>query len=106
MLPNSNELWKQWRKVGLYCVLVVTFLKLSVQMLHNGFHIRKAPVYHEIQSLESKVLLKQLMNDPQNFDGHLKRYDGIGTIFKILPDESPNAGLQRVWSWRQRMAEG
>jgi len=57
MLSNSNELWKQWRK-----------------MLHNGFHIRKAPAYHEIQSLESKVLLKQILNDPKNFDGYFKRF--------------------------------
>lgn len=46
-------------------------------MLHNGFHIRKAHVYHEIQSLESKVLLKQIVNDPKNFDAYLKRYDHI-----------------------------
>ncbi|EKM78384.1 hypothetical protein AGABI1DRAFT_41945 [Agaricus bisporus var. burnettii JB137-S8] len=57
MLPNSSDLWKQWRK-----------------MLHNGFHVRKAPVYHTIQSLESKVLLKQIMDDPKNFDGYMKRY--------------------------------
>ncbi|KAF5350526.1 hypothetical protein D9756_008703 [Leucocoprinus leucothites] len=57
MLPNSSELWKQWRK-----------------MLHNGFHIRKVQVYHGIQSLESKVLLKQLMNDSKNYDGYLKRF--------------------------------
>ncbi|KAJ3562458.1 hypothetical protein NP233_g9557 [Leucocoprinus birnbaumii] len=57
MLPNSNELWKQWRK-----------------MLHNGFHIRKAPVYHGIQSLECKVLLKELLNDSKSFDGYLKRF--------------------------------
>ncbi|KXN85605.1 Fumitremorgin C synthase, partial [Leucoagaricus sp. SymC.cos] len=56
MLPNSSELWKQWRK-----------------MLHNGFHVRRVSVYHQIQSLESKVLLKQLLKDPNNFDGYLKR---------------------------------
>jgi hypothetical protein len=46
---------------------------LFLQMLHNGFHVRKAPAYHNIQSLESKVLLKQIMDDPKNFDEYIKR---------------------------------
>ncbi|KAK7440251.1 hypothetical protein VKT23_017192 [Stygiomarasmius scandens] len=57
MLPNTNELWRRWRKI-----------------LHNGFHIRKSENYKEIQSLESKVLLQQILVDPVHFEQHFQRF--------------------------------
>ncbi|GLB41499.1 putative cytochrome p450 [Lyophyllum shimeji] len=56
MLPN-NDHWRKWRKV-----------------LHSGFHARQAETYKEIQSLESKVALQQILNDPRRYEKHLQRY--------------------------------
>ncbi|KJA23839.1 hypothetical protein HYPSUDRAFT_214889 [Hypholoma sublateritium FD-334 SS-4] len=56
MLPN-NDAWRRWRKV-----------------LHIGFHSRQAATYNEIQSLESKLVLKQILDDPSGYERHLQRY--------------------------------
>ncbi|KAF9467168.1 cytochrome P450 [Collybia nuda] len=56
MLPN-NEHWRKWRKV-----------------LHIGFHSRRAETYKEIQSLESKVMIHQVLSDPKNYERHLQRF--------------------------------
>ncbi|KAF5379529.1 hypothetical protein D9615_006568 [Tricholomella constricta] len=56
MLPN-NDHWRKWRKV-----------------LHSGFHIRRAETYREIQSLESKVMMYQVLNDPKQYERHLQRF--------------------------------
>ncbi|KAF9045490.1 cytochrome P450 [Panaeolus papilionaceus] len=57
MLPNSNPTWRKWRKV-----------------LHTGFQSRQAATYKEIQSLESKLMLKQILDEPNLFEKHLQRY--------------------------------
>ncbi|PFH51132.1 hypothetical protein AMATHDRAFT_80422 [Amanita thiersii Skay4041] len=56
MLPN-NERWRKWRK-----------------LLHLGFHARKADTYREIQSLESKVMIQQMLDEPEEYENHLKRF--------------------------------
>ncbi|KAF8960907.1 cytochrome P450 [Flammula alnicola] len=56
MLPN-NDTWRRWRKV-----------------LHIGFHSRQAATYNEIQSLESKLVLKQILDEPKDYDRHLQRF--------------------------------
>ncbi|KDR77141.1 hypothetical protein GALMADRAFT_431691 [Galerina marginata CBS 339.88] len=56
MLPN-NEAWRKWRKV-----------------LHSGFHSRQAETYNDIQSIESKVVMKQILDDPGNYERHLQRF--------------------------------
>ncbi|CAA7266208.1 unnamed protein product [Cyclocybe aegerita] len=56
MLPN-NESWRKWRKV-----------------LHSGFHSRQAETYKDIQSLESKVLIKQILDDPKGYERHIQRF--------------------------------
>ncbi|KAG7095762.1 hypothetical protein E1B28_006467 [Marasmius oreades] len=56
MLPN-NEHWRKWRRI-----------------LHNGFHIRKSETYKDIQSLESKVLLHDILTDPTSYERHIQRY--------------------------------
>ncbi|KAI0664172.1 cytochrome P450 [Cubamyces menziesii] len=56
MLPYG-EGWRKWRKV-----------------LHNGFHSRRADTYNEIQSLESAVLLHELLADPEQYEQHLQRF--------------------------------
>ncbi|TFY71792.1 hypothetical protein EVG20_g1219 [Dentipellis fragilis] len=56
MMP-AGENWRKFRRV-----------------YHNGFHSRKADTYRDIQSLESKLLMFQLLHDPQNFEKHIQRY--------------------------------
>ncbi|CDO77905.1 hypothetical protein BN946_scf184692.g3 [Trametes cinnabarina] len=56
MLPYG-EGWRRWRKV-----------------LHSGFHSRRADAYNEIQSLESMVLLNELLVDPKHYEKHLQRF--------------------------------
>ncbi|KAF9476061.1 cytochrome P450 [Pholiota conissans] len=56
MLPN-NDAWRRWRKV-----------------LHIGFHSRQAATYNEIQSLESKLVLKQIIEEPRRYEQHLQRF--------------------------------
>ncbi len=46
---------------------------ISNQILHNGFHVRKAQNYKEIQDLESKIMLYQVLKDPKNYEKHLQR---------------------------------
>ncbi|PPR00947.1 hypothetical protein CVT24_000254 [Panaeolus cyanescens] len=57
LLPNNNGTWKRWRKV-----------------LHTGFQSRQATAYQDIQSLESKLMLKQILDEPSLFEKHLQRY--------------------------------
>lgn len=73
MLPN-NDVWRRWRKVILFILSSEALLWL--QVLHLGFHSRQAASYNEIQSMESKVVLKQLLDDPSNFEKHFQRFAG------------------------------
>lgn len=57
MLPYGEE-WRKWRKV-----------------LHSGFHARQAAKYKEIQTLESKQAMFQILEDPKNYERHLQRYE-------------------------------
>ncbi|PPQ77934.1 hypothetical protein CVT25_015409 [Psilocybe cyanescens] len=56
MLPN-NDAWRRWRKI-----------------LHSGFHSRQTESYNDIQSLESKVLLKQILDEPKGYERHIQRF--------------------------------
>ncbi|KAL0067441.1 hypothetical protein AAF712_005428 [Marasmius tenuissimus] len=56
MLPN-NENWRKWRRI-----------------LHNGFHVRRVDSYKDIQSLESKAMLYDLLVDPKAYEKHIQRY--------------------------------
>ncbi|KAK3389784.1 cytochrome P450 [Podospora didyma] len=49
--------WRRWRK-----------------LLHSGFMQRQSETYRPVQSLESKVLLQDLLRDPAHFLRHLERY--------------------------------
>ncbi|KAJ8083009.1 hypothetical protein PM082_008870 [Marasmius tenuissimus] len=55
MLPN-NENWRKWRRI-----------------LHNGFHVRRVDSYKDIQSLESKAMLYDLLVDPKAYEKHIQR---------------------------------
>ena len=59
MLPYGDE-WRRWRRV-----------------LHSGFHSRRAETYKDIQSVEAKVLLHELLQDPEAHEQHLQRYAHI-----------------------------
>ncbi|KAK4033928.1 cytochrome P450 [Parachaetomium inaequale] len=56
MAPYSN-FWRRWRK-----------------LLHSGFMQRQSETYRPIQSLESKVLMHELLTDPKGYRTHLERY--------------------------------
>ncbi|KAI0080439.1 cytochrome P450 [Panus rudis PR-1116 ss-1] len=56
MLPYGEE-WRKWRKV-----------------LHSGLHARKAEMYTPMQSLESKVTLRDILRHPEDWDENLQRY--------------------------------
>ncbi|KAL5520612.1 hypothetical protein ACEPAF_2613 [Sanghuangporus sanghuang] len=56
MLPNNEE-WRKWRKI-----------------LHTGFHFRQAQKYRVIQSLESKVTMQQIVENPKEYERHIQRY--------------------------------
>ncbi|KAK4233987.1 cytochrome P450 [Achaetomium macrosporum] len=56
MAPYS-AFWRRWRK-----------------LLHSGFMQRQSERYRPVQSLESKVLLHELLTDPKNYRTHLERY--------------------------------
>ncbi|AEO67375.1 uncharacterized protein THITE_2116283 [Thermothielavioides terrestris NRRL 8126] len=56
MAPYS-AFWRRWRK-----------------LLHSGFMQRQSEAYRPIQSLESKVLMHELLTDPARFRTHLARY--------------------------------
>lgn len=44
------------------------------QILHSGFHYRRAETYKEIQSLESVVLMYQILDDPKHYEHHIQRF--------------------------------
>ncbi|KAA1474399.1 cytochrome P450 [Dentipellis sp. KUC8613] len=56
MLP-VGEGWRKFRRV-----------------YHTGFHSRKANTYRDIQSLESKLLMHQLLHEPNDYERHVQRY--------------------------------
>ncbi|KAL1843232.1 hypothetical protein VTJ49DRAFT_2563 [Mycothermus thermophilus] len=56
MAPYS-PFWRRWRK-----------------LLHSGFMQRQSETYRPIQSLESKVLMHDLLKSPKDFRTHLERY--------------------------------
>ncbi|KAI1792390.1 cytochrome P450 [Ganoderma leucocontextum] len=56
MLPNG-EAWRRWRKA-----------------LHSGFHLRQAETYHDINTLESNVLLHEILTQPEDWERHVQRF--------------------------------
>ncbi|KAF5379528.1 hypothetical protein D9615_006569 [Tricholomella constricta] len=54
--PNDGK-WRKWRKI-----------------LHEGFHYRRAQTYQEIQSLESKVMMRDILQSPENYEKHFQRF--------------------------------
>ncbi|KDQ32813.1 hypothetical protein PLEOSDRAFT_1033030 [Pleurotus ostreatus PC15] len=56
MLPYGEE-WRKWRKI-----------------LHSGFHARKSDEYQPIQSLESKIMMHQILTEPKGYERHIQRY--------------------------------
>ncbi|KAJ3512342.1 hypothetical protein NLJ89_g3577 [Agrocybe chaxingu] len=50
------------------------FVVAIFQVLHSGFHSRQAATYKDIQSLESKVLIKQILDDPKGYERHVQRF--------------------------------
>ncbi|KAI0835784.1 cytochrome P450 [Hypoxylon sp. FL0890] len=57
LMSPYGPFWRRWRK-----------------LLHSGFMQRQSETYRPIQSLESKVLVHDLLEDPARFRKHLERY--------------------------------
>jgi cytochrome P450 len=57
LMAPYNAFWRRWRK-----------------LLHSGFMQRASESYRPIQSLESKVLMQDLLSTPAQFRTHLERY--------------------------------
>lgn len=57
LMAPYGAFWRRWRK-----------------QLHSGFMQRQSEVYRPIQSLESKVLMHDLLKSPDEFRTHLERY--------------------------------
>ncbi|KAK0385962.1 hypothetical protein NLU13_7136 [Sarocladium strictum] len=57
LMAPYNAFWRRWRK-----------------LLHSGFMQRASESYRPIQSLESKVLMWDLLSTPAQFRTHLERY--------------------------------
>lgn len=56
MLPYGDE-WRKWRK-----------------LLHSGLHARRAESYSDMQSLESKVTLRDILLHPHEWDINFQRF--------------------------------
>lgn len=56
-MAGYNDFWRRWRK-----------------LLHSGFMARQSEKYRWIQSLESKVLMKELLDKPEGFREWMERY--------------------------------
>ena len=48
--------------------------RLVHKMMHNTLNIKTAVAYVPYQNLENKYLLLSLLESPDNFVGHLRRY--------------------------------
>ncbi|OTA99412.1 hypothetical protein M426DRAFT_67810 [Hypoxylon sp. CI-4A] len=57
LMAPYGPFWRRWRK-----------------LLHSGFMQRQSETYRPIQSLESKVLMHDLLKTPERFRKHLERY--------------------------------
>lgn len=56
MLPYGEE-WRKYRKV-----------------LHSGLHARRAESYKDMQNLESKATLRDILLHPEAWDANIQRY--------------------------------
>ena len=57
LMAQYGPFWRKWRK-----------------LLHGGFMQRRSETYRPIQSLESKVLMRDLLHTPERYRKHLERY--------------------------------
>ncbi|KAI1080805.1 cytochrome P450 [Whalleya microplaca] len=57
LMAPYGSFWRRWRK-----------------LLHSGFMQRQSKTYRPIQSLESKILIYDLLRAPKGFRKHLERY--------------------------------
>ncbi|KAF4977219.1 hypothetical protein FZEAL_6247 [Fusarium zealandicum] len=57
LMAPYDSFWRRWRK-----------------LLHSGFMQRQSETYRPIQNLESRVLMHDLLNTPEDFRTHLERY--------------------------------
>ncbi|OIW27073.1 cytochrome P450 [Coniochaeta ligniaria NRRL 30616] len=57
LMAPYGPFWRRWRK-----------------LLHSGFMQRQSETYRPIQSMESNVLMHELLTNPEDFRTHLERY--------------------------------
>lgn len=57
LMAPYGHFWRRWRK-----------------LLHSGFMQKRSESYRPVQSLESKVLMHDLLSSPERYRKHLERY--------------------------------
>ncbi|KAG6901347.1 hypothetical protein C0995_013206, partial [Termitomyces sp. Mi166 len=75
LLRTNDDKWRRWRK-----------------LLHTCFHYRTAQTYQDLQSMESKISLCEILERPQDYVRHLQRFAAsvITTITYGVHVKSPD----------------
>lgn len=78
MMPYGTR-WRNWRSVSLLFLSRLYSRSLTTliwQVMHAGMSIEASSAYKPLQSMESKILLHDLLfeSDPAQYFAHLRRY--------------------------------
>ena len=74
ILPYGGQ-WRKWRKVFLSIICIIQlYLTHGTYIIHSGFRLRQAVKYKDIQPLESKVAMLQIVDVPKHYERHIQRY--------------------------------
>lgn len=60
------------------------------KMIHNIFNMRAAVTYVPYQDLENKQMLHDLLNGPDDFVNHIRRYSNSLTTQMVFGYRTPN----------------
>ncbi|CDO74150.1 hypothetical protein BN946_scf185043.g200 [Trametes cinnabarina] len=82
------------------CENMVAFTRYGDQSRRQRRLMQKAlgpsaiPSYHSLLEIETQALLKRLLDDPLNYDGHLRRYAGSLTLlvvygYRVVSNDDP-----------------
>ncbi|KAL7282024.1 hypothetical protein ACG7TL_003491 [Trametes sanguinea] len=82
------------------CENMVAFTRYGDQSRRQRRLMQKAlgpsaiPLYHSLLEIETQALLKRLLEDPHNYDGHIRRYAGSLTLlvvygYRVVSNDDP-----------------
>ncbi|KAH6625117.1 cytochrome P450 [Boeremia exigua] len=78
------------------------------KMIHNILNIRAAVAYVPYQDLENKQMLFDLLNTPNDFEGHLRRYSNSLTtqmVFGFRTTDNNDPKLKQLFDGFQKWGE-